>query len=156
MQTKPMFLTVEGREKILKELHHLRQVRRMEVAERIRNAAELLDGYDSPEYIDAKSEQAFVEGRILMLERILGDAVIVQQDPENHESVHIGSHVTVLDEDGEMEDYDIVGSQESDMRRKKISNESPVGSALIGRRVGDKLEVPVPSGVRSLTIVSIS
>ena len=151
-----MFLTVEGQDKILKELDYLRAVRRREVAERIRNAAELLDGYDSPEYIDAKSEQAFVEGRILTLERILGEAVIVQDDPEDHEAVHIGSHVSVIDEDGEIEEFSIVGSPESDLRRRKISNESPVGNALMGRKVGDQLAIPVPSGVRNLRIVAIS
>lgn len=156
MQTKPVYLTVGGQEKILKELEYLRDVRRREVAERIHNAGELLDGYDSPEYIDAKSEQAFVEGRILMLERILAEAVVVKDDPEDHEVVHIGSHVTVLDEDGEVEDFFIVGSPESDPRRKKISNESPVGAALMGRRAGDRLAVPVPGGVRHLTIVAIT
>lgn len=156
MQTKQVFLTAEGYEKLLKELEYLREVRRRQVAERIHNAGELLDGYDSPEYIDAKNEQAFVEGRILMLERILAEAIVVDDEHAERDTVHIGSRVTVLDENGDVEDFVIVGSPEADPRKKRISNESPVGSALMGRKAGDRLAVPVPGGVRNLTVVAVA
>lgn len=156
METKAAFLTTSGKQNILKELDFLRQVRRKEVAERIRGAAERPDAYDSPEYIDAKDEQAFVEGRILKLEIILAQAVVMPDNPTDHEVVNIGSHVTVANDDGEEEEFTIVGSPEANARIRRISNESPVGSALIGHKAGDKLEIPVPSGVLSLTIVSIA
>ncbi|MBI2955304.1 MAG: transcription elongation factor GreA [Chloroflexi bacterium] len=156
MATKQAFLTVEGQQKLLKELDYLREVRRKEVAERIRNANELLDTYDSPEYIDAKNEQGFVEGRILTIERILREAVIIREDAVHHEVVQIGSRVTILDEDGEQEEFTIVGSAEANARMRKISNESPVGCALLGRRAGDQLTIPVPSGVRNLTVVAVA
>jgi transcription elongation factor GreA len=156
VETKTSFLTNSGKQNILRELEHLRQVRRKEVAERIRIAAETPDAYDSPEYVDAKDEQAFVEGRILKLENVLAHAVMIPDHPTDSDIVNVGSHVTVVDEDGEKEEYTIVGSTEANPRMHLISNESPVGGALIGHRAGDRLEIPVPNGVVNLTIVSIA
>lgn len=155
MFDKPVFLTREGREKLENELKYLREVRRNEVAERIRAAKEFSDTVDNAEFEEAKNEQAFVEGRILTLEKMLANAQIIEND-QGHDVVRLGSHVTVVDQDGAKEEYIIVGSAEVNPRQGKISNESPVGRALLGRRIGDRIEVLAPGGVVLLDIVAIN
>jgi transcription elongation factor GreA len=153
---KPVFLTPEGRVKLEAELKHLREVRRPEVAERIRVSKEFTDTDDNAEFEEAKNEQAFVEGRILTLEKMLAHAVMIDAGANQHDSVRLGSTVTVVTEDGETENYVIVGSAEVDPLHGKISNESPVGRALLGKRIGDNLEVKIPAGTLHLKISAIN
>jgi transcription elongation factor GreA len=156
MHDKPVYLTPEGRAKLESELKHLREVRRPEVADRIRVSKEFSDNTDNADYEEAKNEQAFVEGRILTLEKMLAHAVPITADHGSHDTVRIGSDVTVVADDGESELYTIVGSAEVDPNRGKISNESPVGRALLGRHVGDVVEVKIPAGTLKLQISKIN
>jgi transcription elongation factor GreA len=133
MASKQVPLTKEGLSKIQQELEHLQTVRRAEVAQRIHDAKELVGAQNAPEYEDARSEQAFVEGRILTLENIIQNAVIIEATHDHH----------------------IVGSAEADPKEGRISNESPVGTALLGKRVGDEVQVKAPAGVLRWTIESI-
>jgi len=156
MHDKPVFLTPEGRAKLEAELKHLRDVRRPEVAERIKAAKEFSDTTDNAEFDEAKNEQAFVEGRILTLEKLLANAVLIDSEQSAaHDVVRLGSRVTVIDEEGQPEVYTIVGSAEASPRQGRISNESPVGRALLGRRIGDAVEVVVPAGVLRLSVTAI-
>lgn len=155
MHDKPVFLTPEGRAKLEAELKQLREVRRPEVAERIRAAKEFGDPVDNAEYEEAKNEQAFVEGRVLTIEKLLSHAVEIRADHSLHDAVRLGSNVTVINDEGEKEEYTIVGSAEVDPLNGKISNESPVGRALLGKRIGDVIEVAIPSGSLRLEVSSI-
>jgi len=155
MHDKPVFLTPEGRAKLEAELKQLREVRRPEVAEQIRASKEFTDTDDNAEFEEAKNEQAFVEGRILTLEKMLANAVMIEANHQVHDAVGLGLTVTVRDEDGEDEKYTIVGSAEVDAIHGKISNESPVGRALLGKRVGDIVEVSTPNGALRLTVSAI-
>jgi transcription elongation factor GreA len=154
MSDKVHYLTPDGKRKLESELEYLLTVRRAQVAERIRQAKEGGDIMENAGYDDAKNEQAFIEGRIMTLQAILRDAVVLTQ-PEGSDTVQIGSHVTVCDADGETCVYYIVGSTEADPVNGRISNESPVGRALLGRRVGDVVTVRTPGGNARLTILSI-
>src|SRR5687767_6414363 len=146
MQQKVVYLTPAGKERFAAELRELVTVRRHEVEERIRRAKEFSDTVDNAEYDEAKTEQAFVEGRIQELERMLAGARVIEAAPRA-DYVKLGTHVKVKgsDEDEE-ETYYLVGSQEADPRHGLISNESPMGRALIGRRVGDEVTVVAPAG----------
>lgn len=155
MHDKPVFLTPEGRAKLISELRELREVRRPQVAEVIRLSKEYNESDDNPELEDAKNEQAFVEGRILTLEKMLANAVEINTKRGQRDSVSIGSEVTVK-LDGEIEQYTIVGSAEVDPSRGRISNESPVGRALLGRKVGEVVEVKIPAGILQLEIQAIN
>lgn len=158
MHDKPVFLTEEGRAKLEAELKYLRDVRRPEVAERIRASKEFSDTTDNAEFDEAKNEQAFVEGRILTIERLLANAVLIdeEQAAAHHDVVRLGSRVTVVDDEGSPEVYSIVGSTEARPREGRISNESPVGRALLGRKSGEVVEVMTPAGVIRLTVREIS
>ena len=153
MNNKPGYLTRDGLEKLRAELDQLVNVRRAEVAARIHDAKEHGDLAENAEYEDAKNEQAFVEGRIQTLESLIRNAVLID---ENHPSDHvqIGSTVEVDSPDGR-ETFHIVGSAEADPGSGRISNESPVGRALLGHRKGEKVVVHVPSGDFTYRIVSI-
>ncbi len=153
MNNKPGYLTHDGLEKLRAELDQLVNVRRAEVAARIHDAKEHGDLAENAEYEDAKNEQAFVEGRIQTLESLIRNAVLID---EHHSSDHvqIGSTVMVDSPDGK-ETFHIVGSAEADPGAGRISNESPVGRALLGHRKGDKVVVHVPSGDFTYTIVRI-
>ena len=157
MPDKPVPLTREGLTKLEKELEHLQLVRRQEVAERIHAAKDLASTQNNAEYEDAKNDQAFVEGRILTLEKIIQNAEIINEE-EAHRSkkVQLGSKVTVLTPKGTKETYTIVGSAEAEPKEGRISNESPVGRALIGKGVGGAVHVEVPAGMIRLTITGIS
>jgi transcription elongation factor GreA len=156
MPDKPVFLTTEGRAHIEAELEQLRSVKRPEVLERIRAAKEFTDTTDNAELEEAKNEQAFVEGRILTLEHMLANAVMINGDHAGHrDAVGLGSTVTVADEEGESSVYTIVGFAEASPAEGRISNESPVGRAIMGRRPGDRVEVVTPGGVLKIRIVSI-
>jgi transcription elongation factor GreA len=155
MQEKVVYLTPAGKERFSAELRELVTVRRHEVEERIRRAKEFSDTVDNAEYDEAKTEQAFVEGRIQELDRMLSAAKVIEEAPRA-DYVKLGTHVKVKDSDGEEETYFLVGSQEADPRQRQISNESPMGRALIGRRVGDEVTVVAPAGSFSLEILEIT
>jgi transcription elongation factor GreA len=136
-------------------LENLITVRRAQVAERIHSAKEEGDIMENSAYDEAKNEQAFVEGRIMTVEQMLKNAVMIDKSRAS-DSVGIGSYVTVVergDDDDEM--YQIVGSAEADPTRGRISNESPVGRALLGKRVGEEVQVKIPDGVRHLKVTEI-
>ena len=153
---KDVILTPEGYEKLVDELEHLRVDRRQEVAERIREAREFGDISENSEYDDAKNEQAMLEARIAQLEERLRAARVIDASEVSTETVSLGSRVHLDDLDhGDSLDYTIVGSAEADPAEGKLSNESPVGRALMGRRKGDQIEVAVPQGTIKLKIVQI-
>ena len=154
MPAKQVPLTKEGLTKLQGELDQLLTVRRAEVAQRIHDAKELVGAQNTPEYEDARNEQAFVEGRILTLEAIIQNAEIIEET-HDHQKVSLGSKVTVLNHKGERENYTIVGSAEADPKAGRISNESPVGQALLAKGVGDEVKVNAPAGVLRWTIVRI-
>ena len=155
MPGKAVPLTKDGLAKLKQELDDLITVRRAEVAQRIHDAKEMVGAQNTPEYEDARNEQAFVEGRILTLENIIQNAVIIEE-AHDHQRVGLGSTVAVLNHKGEREQYTIVGSAEADPKAGRISNESPVGLALLGKSVGAEVQVNAPAGVLRWTIVSIS
>ena len=155
MALKETFLTPEGLEKLKAELEHLETVRRPQVAEQIHRAKELGGTVDNAEYDDAKNEQAFVEGRILTLESMIKSATLIKEGKSPSSFVKLGSKVRVRNQDGEEEHYTIVGSAEASPSEGRISNESPVGSALLGKRVGDEVEAEAPAGTLKLKLIAI-
>lgn len=156
MPEKQIILTAEGLKKIEQKLDHLKSVRRREVAERIKQAIEFGDISENSEYEDAKNEQAFIEGEILTLEKMLRNAKLIDEDEISHDVVTIGSTVVLKDlEFGDMLEYTIVGSAEADPTESRISNESPVGEAILGRKVGSIVEVNVPAGTLKYEIMDI-
>ena len=155
MAQKETYLTHEGLAKLESELAHLRNVRRIEITERLHSAKELTGTEENADYEDAKTEQAFVEGRILELESILKNPVIIDEHHAEDGRISIGTRFRVRDEGGEEDTYTLVGTTEADVAHGRISNESPVGGAVIGHKVGDTVEVSVPNGTVSYTIVSV-
>jgi transcription elongation factor GreA len=150
---KPVLLTKEGLDKLGTELEELRTIRRAEVAERIKYAKDFGDISENAEYEAAKNEQGMLEGRILTLEMMVRNAVIIEQ-AEVGGVVQVGSTVEVKDEFG-TQAFTIVGPAEVDVTSGRISMESPVGKALLGRRIGDKVEVQSPGGVRELKVTAL-
>jgi len=153
---KTVYLTREGFAKLEEELHYLRTTRRHEVAERIRRAKEFTNTVDNAEYDDAKNEQSFVEGKIQSIERMLANAVVIDDKTAPSDYVRLGSRVAVADSDGVEDVYIIVGSAEADPKAGKISNESPIGRSLLGHRVGDTVSVLAPGGSFELVIKAVS
>jgi len=157
MTEKDVFLTPEGLEKLENELDDLKSVKRKEVAERIKQALAFGDISENSEYDQAKNEQGKLEERIIKLENILRNAKLIDEDEITTDIVSIGSKVIVSDiEFDEQMEYTIVGSAEADPYRGRISNESPVGSALLGRKSGDIVDVQVPDGIIKYEIMSIA
>jgi transcription elongation factor GreA len=154
INNKPAYLSKEGLAKLREELDELVNVRRAEVAARIHEAKEHGDVSENAEYEDAKNEQAFVEGRIQALSALIKNAVMIEEN-QSTSHVQIGSTVVLESADGR-EKYTIVGSAEAAPEDGKISNESPVGRALLGRKKGDTVSVSVPAGDQTYKIVSIS
>ena len=156
MKEKEVILTVDGLKKLEDELEQLKSVKRREVAERIKQAIEFGDISENSEYEDAKNEQAFIEGRILTLEKMLRNAKIIDDENLGTEVVSVGSTVLIKDlEYGDEFEYTIVGSVEADPGASKISNESPVGRAILGQPKGSIVEVNVPAGQLKYQIVDI-
>lgn len=156
MREKEVILTVDGLKKLEDELDELKSVRRREVAERIKQAIEFGDITENSEYEDAKNEQAFIEGRILTLEKTLRNARIIDDENLDTESVSIGSTVLLKDlENGDEVKYTIVGSIEADPGANKISDESPVGKAILGLPKGTVVDVKIPAGQSKYQIVDI-
>jgi transcription elongation factor GreA len=155
MSEAVVYMTAERKVELETELERLRTVRRQEVADRIRSAKDDGDISESGEYEDAKREQAFLEGMIRRLEYQLRHAQLI--DPQGAaDHVTIGRTVTVLDGDGIEEAYTIVGPAEVNARQRKISNESPIGAALMGKRVGEQVRVQTPAGVMEFTVRAIA
>jgi transcription elongation factor GreA len=154
--TQPTYLTRDGLVKLQKELDYIRTTRRQEVADRIQMANSIGGTVDNAEYDEAKKEQAFIEGRILDLERIINKSTIIEDVAEVSDEVNVGSTVTVMNERrGRKESYYIVGSPEADPSQGKISNLSPIGKALLGTKVGQVAKVQVPAGTINLEILDI-
>ena len=154
MQEKKTYLTADGRRKLLEELEYLRTVRRAEVAAQIKFAKEGGDVSENAGYEEAKNAQAFLEGRIMTVEKMIETAEIIEHDGPA-DTVQLGSFVTVK-EDGESDKYQIVGSAEANPVQGRISNESPMGKAMMGKRVGARCTVKTPGGERTFEIVNIS
>ena len=153
---KHVILTKEGKEKLEKELQELKTVRRKEVADRIKQAIDFGDISENSEYDDAKNEQAFIEGRIQELDMMLRNVQIIDEEITQVGVISIGSTVSVRDvELDELETYRIVGTVEADPMQNKISNESPVGASLLGKRAGDIVNVPAPIGTIQYEIVEV-
>ncbi|MFA6850837.1 MAG: transcription elongation factor GreA [Selenomonadaceae bacterium] len=156
MADKRVMLTEEGLTKLEKKLEHLKSVRRIEVSERIKQAIDFGDISENSEYEDAKNEQAFIEGEILTLEKMLRNSDIIKDDTSEKDVVHVGNRVVIRDlEFDEKLEYTIVGSAETDPTEAKISNESPVGVAIIGQKIGSIVEVHVPAGTLKYEILEI-
>lgn len=154
MSGKKVILTEEGYNQLVEKLNHLKSVRRIEVADRLKAAIALGDLSENSEYDDAKNEQAFLEGEILELEEKIRNSDIISD--AGGDIVTLGSRVVILDiEENETEEYMIVGSTEADPDAAKISNESPVGAALIGKTVGEIVDVHAPAGIIKYKIVEI-
>lgn len=155
---KPQPITKDGLVKIQDELHYLETVRRPEIAEKIRQAKELMSAPNDAEYEDAKNEQAMVEGSIQRLQGLIENATVIDEDgAHKSKTVVLGSTVKVKSsEDGKVREYTVVGPAETDPREGKISNESPVGRALIGKKVNDEVQVNAPKGIITLKITKIS
>ena len=155
--TKQYVMTYEGVKKLENELEYLKTVKRKEITEKIKVALGYGDLSENSEYDEAKNDQAFTEGRIVTLENMLKNAVVVDESEIPHDVVSVGSKVKVKDYEFDEEvEYSIVGSAEADPMNFKISNESPVGSALIGKKIGDIVEVQIPDGINKFEILGIS
>jgi len=151
---KPVYLTPEGLAKLQARRKKLNDVLRPEVAERIRLAKEIGGSLNNAEYDDAKNEQAFLEGELIDLDAKIKNARLIA-DEKPSGKIKLGSKVTVALSDGKKENYAIVGSAEASPGEGKISNESPMGKALMGKKVGDKVEVSPPSGPMKITVAVI-
>jgi transcription elongation factor GreA len=155
LQDKPVPITKKGLHKLQVELDELRNVKRTEVADRIRTAKEFGDISENSEYDDAKNDQGWIEGRILTLEKMIRNAEIIREPSKKSAgTVQLGSKVRVKDEFGE-ENYTIVGPVEADPKKGLISLESPVGKALLGKAAGEKVKVATPGGSSRLHVLSV-
>ena len=155
-ETKKNILTYEGLKALEDELHELKVNRRREVAQKIKEAREQGDLSENAEYDAAKDEQRDIEARIEELEKILKNAEVVVEEEADLDKVSIGCSVKILDCEFEEElEYKIVGSTEANSLKGKISNESPVGKALLGKKVGDTVTVETPAGEFSYKVLSI-
>lgn len=157
MGAKETILTAEGLRKLEDELENLRSVKRQEVAERIKVAISYGDISENSEYDDAKNEQAFIEGRIIELEQMISTATLIDETAKKKKgTVILGSTVIVKDmEFGDEETYTVVGTTEADPSQNRISNESPVGAAILGQKVNTVVHVHTPVGELSYKIVKI-
>lgn len=150
------FLTSEGYQKLQEELEFLRTTKREQIADRLHEAIEGGELLDNAELEAAKNEQAFVEGRIKELEILLATACVVDEKDVDKEVIQVGNRVTLQEEGSrEKEEYEIVGAAEADPKVGKISNESPVGKALLGKRVGDKVQVEAPGGSYTIKVLKV-
>ena len=151
-----VLLTKEGKEELEKRLEFLKVTKRAEITERIKTAREFGDLSENAEYDAAKNEQAMIEGEILEIENKLKYAVIIKESSSKKGTISLGSKVDFIDDDlGEIFSYEIVGTTEADVELGRISNESPIGNALLGKKVGDNVKVVVPAGITSITIKKV-
>lgn len=154
-QRQVNYLTPEGLAKLSEELEHLKTVRRREIAEQLKRASEVGGTVDNAEYDEARREQSRLEGRILELETLIQDAAIIPDHVSPPNTVQPGSRVTVVNSKGLKSRYVIVGSAEADPLQGKISNVSPIGKALLGKRVGATVKAQTPAGEVQLKVVKI-
>jgi transcription elongation factor GreA len=151
-----VILTKEGKEELEKRLEYLKIEKRAEITERIKTAREFGDLSENAEYDAAKNEQAMIEGEILEIENKLKYAVIIKDSDIKKGTVSLGSKVDFIDDEiGEVMTYEIVGTTEADVELGRISNESPIGNALLGKKAGDSVKVVVPAGITSITIKKV-
>ena len=156
MANKPMVLTAEGLKKMTDELDYLKNIKRVEVKEALAVARSFGDLSENSEYDEAKNEQAKVETRIGELEEILKNVVVINENELSDDTVNMGMTVRVYDEEYDEEDeYNIVGTNEADPLKSNISDQSPIGMALIGKKVGEIAEVNAPDGIIKLKILEI-
>lgn len=156
METKKTILTYAGLKKLEEELEHLKVVKRKEVADKIKEAREQGDLSENAEYDAAKDEQRDIEARIEELEKILKNAEVVVEDEVDLETINVGCTVSVYDKEFEEEmEFKIVGSTEANSLQGKISNESPVGKALIGRKVGETVTIETQAGMMEYEVLKI-
>jgi transcription elongation factor GreA len=155
MEEKTQYLTKEGEARLRAELEQLEGPARTDLARRLREAIQMGDLSENADYIAAKEEQGFLEGRIQELKYILRNAVIIENNGNHSGVVDVGTTVTIQEEDYPPEVYYIVGSKEADPANGRISNESPIGKALMGKRVGDVVPVETPGGVIHFQITKI-
>ena len=153
--TQPNYVTREGLERLQAELTHLRTEGRREVADRIQQSRERGGTVSNAEYEEALNERSFVEGRIQALDNMISSAVIIDEEQGERDSVGVGAKVTVRNPQGKPATYTITGSAESDPAQGKISNVSPIGKSLLGKKVGEVAEVSAPSGKIQLEIIAI-
>jgi transcription elongation factor GreA len=149
------YLTVEGAEKIKAELAELKGPHRTELAQRLRSAIQMGDLSENADYHKAKEDQGFLEGRIKELEYVLHNAVIVDISDVSRDSVQVGTRITIQEEGEEPETYLMVGANEADPRNGRISNESPIGQALFGKKVGETAIAHTPGGQIHFKILKI-
>ncbi|MBL7164158.1 MAG: transcription elongation factor GreA [Anaerolineales bacterium] len=149
------YLTVEGEKEIRKELEKLTGPTRLEIAKRLKSAIEMGDLSENAEYKAIKEEQGFIEGRIQEIEYILHEAVIIAKNNGNHDTVNVGAKVTIQEGDYPEEIYHLVGSKEANPGNGRISNASPIGQALLGKKVGDEVNVQTPGGTLIFKILKI-
>jgi transcription elongation factor GreA len=149
------FLTQEGYQALQEELNHLRNEKREEIAQRLREAMEGGELIENAEYEAAKNEQAFVEGRIKELEILLATARVIDDKNVRQDAVQIGSTVTIQEEGGSPEVYTIVGAAEANPTKGRISNESPLGQALLNKKAGQIVEVNAPAGSFKVTVLKV-
>jgi len=154
MNNAPNYLTPEGKRKLEEELEHLLTAKRQELSERLHKAVRQGDLAENADYIQAKEEQGFVEGRIRQIQAMLRNVVLIEE--QSGGEVRIGSKITVS-EDGadEVETFMMVGAAEADPSRGRISNVSPLGQALLGKKVGDKVKIQAPAGEMVFEVVGI-
>ena len=156
MEDREIMLTQEGYKKLVEELQYLKGPRKMEVAERIKIAREFGDLSENSEYEEAKNEQALLETKIAEMEATVRNAKVVADHEISTKEAGVGTQVTVYDYEFDEEiTYSIVGATEVNIAENKIANESPVGSALIGKKVGDIVEVAVPDGISKFEVLDI-
>ena len=149
------YLTPEGKQKLREELERLEGPERAAISRRLREAIQMGDLSENADYHKAKEDQSFLEGRIQEIKRILQNAIIIEPNQGNRDIVSIGDTVTLQEEGEEPETYQIVGAKEADPKNGRISNESPIGSAVLGKRVGDVVQIQTPAGQLSLKIINI-
>ena len=155
MAQEPTYLTKKGLEELQAELKEFVETRRVEIAKRLRFAIDQGDISENADYTAAKEEQSFIEGRILELQALLGNVVIIDEIKGAKGTVNIGSTVLIAESGEEPEEYRIVGPQESDPTHGKISFRSPIGAALYGKKVGDVVSVETPNGEIKFSIIEI-
>ncbi len=149
------YLTAEGAERLRNELEYLKGPGREQLAQRLRAAIQLGDLSENADYISAKEDQGFLEGRIQELTQILNNVQIIEEKKTSRGVVDIGSHVTIQEDDFDPEKYYIVGPKEADPANARISHESPIGRALIGHRVGETVAAETPNGTIRFKIIKI-
>lgn len=149
------YLTRQGAKELRNELEHLKGPARQEISKRLRSAIEMGDLSENAEYITAKEDQGFLEGRIRELEAVLLNVIIIEESQSDNNTVNLGNKVVFVEDDFPPEEYQLVGPKEADPAKGRISYKSPIGQALLGKHVGDKVKVASPNGEYTIEIVEI-